>query len=107
MAYWEEVKDASRYYVHLEIGHGNNDEMEYQEIKLVECDRHTKTFSFQGLSKINRTYPNYLDMTNKGYETGLNYYIYVEAENKDGNIIDKSEKVMQKVVTFRDGYCVK
>ena len=36
--------------------------------------------------------------------TGLNYYVFVEAENKNGKIIAKTDKIIGKVYVLANGY---
>lgn len=100
MVYWDEVENASRYFVHLMIGNATGPDVSYKEIKLVECDRHTKFYSFYGLAMIDKT--AYNGMYASG-DTGLNYFVYVEAEDKDGKIISTSSKQIGHVLMFRDG----
>lgn len=100
MVYWDEVENASRYFVHLLIGDTRGVDVTYKEIKLVECDRHTKFYSFYGLAMINKTAYKGVYASN---DTGLNYYVYVEAEGKDGNIISTSPKSIGKTLMVRDG----
>ncbi len=111
MVYWDEEKEAARYYVHLLIGdkHKAFDLSgrvqttgieTYQEIGLVEVDRNTKYYSFNNLAKIDKVRNN-----NNGLSpTGKNYYVYVEAEDKNGKIISKTDKVCAIVETFSNTY---
>ena len=110
MVYWDEEKDAARYFVHLLIGDENvtkeiinyrdnkvKKRVEtYQEIDLVEVERSKKYYTFANLAKIDvvRNHNNDLD------STGKNYYVFVEAEDKNGKIIAKTEKVCAIVETF-------
>ena len=107
MVYWDEEKEAARYYVHLLIGDKHQTFNlsgrvqttgieTYQEIGLVEVDRNTKYYSFNNLAKIDkvRKYENGLSPTSK------NYYVYVEAEDKNGKIISKTDKVCAVVETL-------
>lgn len=98
MIYWNEVENAARYYVHLLIGESYsgaendiNSGVKFQEIDLVEHDKFTKYHSFINLAKI--------DYNNRE-KTGINYYVYVEAEDRDGKIIDKTWKTRVVVETF-------
>lgn len=118
MVYWDENLDAARYYVHLLIGDKHRNEVyengrmttkfgkeTFQEIALVEVERNIKYHSFINLAKIDQLEPS----ANSGYrmtgiETGLNYYVVVEAEDKAGIIIDKSSKLLGKVYTMVNGY---
>lgn len=118
MVYWDENLDAARYYVHLLIGDKHRNEVyengrmttkfgkeTFQEIALVEVERNIKYHSFINLAKIDQLERS----ANSGYrmtgiETGLNYYVVVEAEDKAGIIIDKSSKLLGKVYTMVNGY---
>lgn len=107
MVYWKEVNDASRYYVHLLIGNRiriaefeEKFEIRYQEIKMVECDRFTKTYSFKDLSPINKVTSSCC-ITNS--ETSYNYYVFVEAENKEGKIIETSNKILGRIAILKEG----
>lgn len=122
MVYWDEEKNAARYYVHLLIGdkHLENKIVNgrittisgketFQEIALVEVERNIKYYSFTNLGKIDQEYPQermrpgYCGYS-KDYTTGMNYYIYVEAEDKNGNIISKSDKVKGSIFVLEHGY---
>ena len=72
----------------------------YHEIGLVEVDRNTKYYSFNNLAKIDKVRNN-----NNGLSpTGKNYYVYVEAEDKNGKIISKTDNVCAVVETFSNTY---
>ena len=118
MVYWDEVSDASRYYVHLLIGDKHKtmelingmrkavykDET-YQEIAVVEVERNIKYHSFFNLAKINEGEPGACKWGRvAATDTGKNYYIYVEAEDKKGDIINKSDKVVGDVYVMSNGY---
>ena len=79
MVYWSANDNAATYRIHLLIIHdGNGNDL---EIAIVEKDRFTKYHSFLGLGSIERD--------SYGY-TGCHYGIFVEAEDRNGNIIDKT-----------------
>ena len=122
MVYWDEEKDAARYYVHLLIGdkHFTRDIINgrqtlvkgketYKEIAIVEIERNIRYYSFNNLGKIDQQYPDER-MSNcnlcysKDYSTGKNYYIYVEAEDKNGKIISKSNKEKGSVFVLENGF---
>ena len=122
MVYWDEEKDAARYYVHLLIGdkHLTRDIISgrqtlvkgketYKEIAIVEIERNIRYYSFNNLGKIDQQYPDER-MSNgnlcysKDYSTGKNYYIYVEAEDKNGKIISKSNKEKGSVFVLENGF---
>lgn len=111
MVYWDEVKEAARYYVHLLIGdkHLYKDGYNlkstgetFQEIAVVEVNRDIKYYSFVNLAKIDEYHQNWSG-TNE-YSSGKNYYIYVEAEGKNGEIITKSERIKGIVYHMIAGY---
>lgn len=121
MVYWNEVKNAVRYYVHLLIGDKHQEKEIIQgmqtyvygketflEIAVVEIEWNIKYYSFTNLAKIEQEYPperlrHRKDGYSRDYSTGKNYYIYVEAEYKNGNIIFKSEKVEGSVFVSEHG----
>ena len=122
MVYWDEEKDAARYYVHLLIGdkHFTRDIINgrqtlvkgketYKEIAIVEIERNIRYYSFNNLGKIDQQYPDErmrhgLLGYSKDYSTGKNYYIYVEAEDKNGKIISKSNKEKGSVFVLENGF---
>lgn len=109
MVSWDEVKEAARYHIHLYIGDWhrhteiingyrqvvNAKKQEIKEIALVDVDRNFKYYSFKGLAKI------HFELSSSGSgvasvcrtETGRNYLIKVEAEDRNGEIIDSSEMI--------------
>lgn len=116
MVYWEEVKEAAQYYVHLLISDRNRrqevqngqarwveDEEKIQEIALVAVERNTKYYSFTNLARIDRRQVYRYDRGNCEEETGRHYYIYVEAEDREGKIIDRCDKICCQVKEMRDG----
>jgi hypothetical protein len=105
MAYWSEVKNTASYNVTLYI---NN-----QAISKKINPRTELYCTFNGLAAIDgitdntiatavRTEGWSIDGDNRylGKNSGLDYYIKVEAEDRDGNIIEKSEKVKCEVREF-------
>lgn len=111
MVYWDEVEDAARYYVHLFIGKTNEQTkiITYKEIALVDVERNFKYYSFKGLSRINESY-GYIGRVDGGFtgssygfrKTNLDYYVKVEAEDRKGNVIDKSDKCLGRPHAFSD-----
>lgn len=113
MVYWDEVKNAAVYHVHLFIGDWNrrrevvygrltvvqDKKQKMQEIALIDVDRNCKYCSFKNLARIHFTY------SGMGIEkTGLEYYVLVEAEDRQGNVIDSSDKVRGRVLSMDNGY---
>ena len=98
MVCWDEVEDAAGYIVHLLIGIENTqkEETNYKELACIDVDRHTKYYTFKGLAKIN-------DFSNN--EKEINYWTYVEAENKFGEVISKSVKIIGEVYISGILYC--
>lgn len=119
MAYWDKVEDAAIYYVHLFIGEKytepkmvagrmtsiKTEKEAYKEIATIEVPRNITYYSFLNLAKIDQNKPS----TSGGYrcsgtQTGRNYYIYVEAEDRMGNTISKTDKVLGQVYIMVNGY---
>ena len=113
----DEVKNAAVYHVHLFIGDWNrrieivngiqtvveDKKQKMQEIALIDVDRNYKYCSFKNLARIHVTDTS----TTYGCmrkETGLEYYVLVEAEDRQGNIIDSSDKVSGRVLSMDNGY---
>lgn len=116
MVYWEEIKEAAQYYVHLLIGDINKHEEfkdgryeiveepeKRQEIALICVERNIKYYSFTDLARIDRRSVYKYNVGRCEEETGRNYYIFVEAENREGKIIDKCEPICCKVKEMMDG----
>ena len=117
MVYWEELKQAAQYHVHLLIGDKNRhkeyqngylrlveEKEKFQEIALIDTDRTIKYHSFINLAKIDKELvfgPGYGDGVLE--DTGRSYYIFVEAEDREGNILDKSEMIKCRVKEMLDG----
>lgn len=122
MVYWDEEPNAARYYVHLLIGNKHltrkvingmqtlvQGQETFNEIALVEVERNIRYHSFNNLGKIDQKHPDErmrhgLRGYSNDYSTGKNYYIYVEAEDKNGKIISKSEKVIGTVFVLENGF---
>lgn len=119
MAYWDKVEDAAVYYVHLLIGEFRQElkfvenrfittkaeKATYKEIATFEVPRNIAYHSFLNLAKIDQNKPT----SSGGYrcsgsQTGRNYYIYVEAEDRMGNTISKTDKVLGQVYIMVNGY---
>ena len=119
MAYWDKVEDAAIYYVHLLIGEKHTEskiiagrvtsikteKVTYKEIATIEVPRNITYHSFLNLAKIDQNKPT----SSGGYrcigsQTGKNYYIYVEAEDRMGKTISKTDKVLGQVYIMVNGY---
>ncbi len=100
MAYWEEIKEAAAYHVHLLVGDRNKrregqqfvfDEEKFGELALIDVPRNLKYHSFTDLAPIHLNKTNYYGTTDRG--SGREYYIVVEAEDRAGNIIAQSDRI--------------
>ena len=107
MVYWEEIKEAAQYHVHLLIGDLNrhqecqdgeqrwvDEKEEFQEIALIDVERTIKYHSFVDLARIDRQLVYRYDSGYVQEGTGRNYYIFVEAEDREGKIIEKTDKIV-------------
>lgn len=117
MVYWDEVKNAAAYHVHLFIGDWNrrkevvngiqtvveDKKQKMQEIALIDVDRNYKYCSFKNLARIHVTHTSGIHGIRRE-ETGLEYYVLVEAEDRQGNVIDSSDKVSGRVLSMDNGY---
>lgn len=108
MAYWSEVENTASYNVTLYINK--------QAISKRINPRTELYCTFNGLAAIDgitkntissaaSSTVNYVVIGNRGYNSGpthsgLDYYVDVVAEDRDGNIIEKSEKVKCTVREF-------
>ena len=115
MIYWDEVDEAANYYVHLLVGekaYRRNNDNEYEtsvvikkshevfvdfkastkEIALIQVERNIKYYTFKDLGIITKSYrvENILSVT----VPDRFYCLYVEAENRQGEIIDSSNKII-------------
>ena len=83
MVYWNKIEDSARYYVKLYIEEKESYSKKTfeQELETVEIDRNKFYHTFQGLARF--------------YKQGMefNYFIEVLAENRNGQIIARSQKV--------------
>ena len=113
MVYWDEVKGATKYHIHLLIGEKHQktkksggkvtvleEKLDYKEIETVELPKTSRYFSFNNLAKIDQEEPNGEDT---GAETGKNYYVLVEAEGKNKTIISSSSRVLGLVYILKNG----
>lgn len=100
MAYWKEIKEAAVYHVHLLVGDRNKrrqnqsfifDEEKFSELALIDVPRNLKYYSFTDLAPIHLNKTEYYGTTDRG--SGREYYIFVEAEDRFGNIIASSQRV--------------
>lgn len=116
MVYWEEIKQAAQYHVHLLIGDKNrhqeiqngqqrwvDEKEEFLEIALIDIERTIKYHSFTDLARIDRQLVYRYNTGNVQEDTGRNYYIFVEAEDREGKIIDKTDKIICHVKEMWNG----
>ncbi len=111
MAYWNKIDNATRYIVKLKIQTTTVETVrvspnpkclntkqikkkEMQEIACLEKDRLTYYHTFTGLAVI-----SYEIINNCRYSTGKTYVVAVEAEDRDGKIIAKSDDISAEVIT--------
>lgn len=123
MAYWNKIENAAIYYVHLLIeekqkvrqivaGRATSnwiDKETCKEIATIEVERNIAYYSFLNLAKIENNASNsnsgYYNRGyyNEGNQSETHYYIYVESENRMGDTIAKSDKVLGQVYVIRNG----
>ncbi len=118
MVFWEKVENAAQYIIHLLIESAicpERTEGGYPRVRTIPqytpkflFDKHKSNVAGDAVSQeINvitvsreRTYFTFDDLVsiarNKSTNnvTGYNYYVFVEAEDRQGNIIDKSTNVL-------------
>lgn len=82
MVWWKKLNDAALYTIRLFI---NQD-----EIDVITKERTTSYHSFVNMARIDR-------LSDYGNSTGLNYYITVVAEDREGKIIAASDSITAKV----------
>ena len=82
MVWWKKINDAALYTIRLFI---NQD-----EIDVITKERTTSYHSFVNMAKIHQT-------SDYGSSTGLNYYVTVVAEDREGKIIAASDSIIAKV----------
>ena len=82
MVWWKKINDAALYTIRLFI---NQD-----EIDVVTKERTTSYHSFVNMARIHQT-------SDYGSSTGLNYYVTVVAEDREGKIIAASDSITAKV----------
>ena len=100
MAYWDEVPNTAVYTIKLFI----NEKMISRKIN----ERTELYCSFNGLAPIDGTtysvIPRDVPVSIGGYRgsshSGLDYYVQVEAEDRNGKILEQSEKVKCSVKTL-------
>jgi len=117
MIFWEKVEEVAQYVVHLMIeskicppvtyGNGYRAESRDKFIHEFLADKHQSNDMFDTVSQeINtiivsreKTYYTFNDLISiskveANLDSGLNYKVFVEAEDRQGNIIDKSENIL-------------
>ena len=82
MVWWKKINDAALYTIRLFI---NQD-----EIDVVTKERTTSYHSFVNMARIHRA-------SDYGSSTGLNYYVKVVAEDREGKIIAASDSITAQV----------
>lgn len=81
MVWWKKINDAALYTIRLFI---NQD-----EIDVITKERTTSYHSFVNMARIHQT-------SDYGGSTGLNYYVTVVAEDREGKIIAASDSIVAK-----------
>lgn len=95
MVIWSDVKDAARYYVHLSFAIYNDSQyrtlVDEIELSSVEVERNKKYHTFLDILYVgsNHVMRYAKENVQRPY---YSYNAFVEAEDKNGNIIEKSEK---------------
>lgn len=95
MVIWSDVKDAARYYVHLSFAIYNN--LQYRtlvdeiELSSVEVERNKKYYTFPDILSVTSNHVMRHAKENV-QRPDFSYNVFVEAEDKNGNIIEISEK---------------
>jgi hypothetical protein len=82
MVWWKKINDAALYTIRLFI---NQD-----EIDVITKERATSYHSFVNMARIHQT-------SDYGSSMGLNYYVTVVAEDREGKIIAASDSITAKV----------
>ena len=67
------------------------DEEKFSELALIDVPRNLKYYSFTDLAPIHLNKSTYYGTTDRG--SGREYYIFIEAEDRAGNIIAASDQV--------------
>ena len=107
MVIWDKVDEAMRYFVHLKVtyfgANGGTDHSRdiktINDIKIIEVERNQLFYSFDKLAYLSNTsyhenrYGGVSSSWTDYYEC-KNYFVSVEAENKEGNIVDKSDDII-------------
>lgn len=107
MCYWNKIDNASQYILKLYVGTDASID-ECQEISTIFVDRYQAYYSFTNLGAIagdemKPRIPHYPvvviggSSSVKNNTTGYNYYVLVEAEDKYGDTIAKSELTIGKI----------
>ena len=82
MVWWKKINDAALYTIRLFINQ--------EEIDVITKERTTSYHSFVNMAKIHQT-------SDYGSSTGLNYYVTVVAEDREGKIIAASDSITARV----------
>ena len=82
MVWWKKINDAALYTIRLFINQ--------EEIDVITKERTTSYHSFVNMARIHQT-------SDYGSSTGLNYYVTVVAEDREGKIIAASDSITAKV----------
>lgn len=107
MVIWDKVENAVRYFVRLKVADYGadgrsvkpNQIQSIETIKTVEVERNQLYYSFVNLAHISNTVHHdnsyrYGGSSWTDYLECKNYFVSVEAESKDGKVIDKSDDII-------------
>ena len=106
MVYWKEVPNAASYRVRLFVGEnvaidlGNNssrNEVQYTEIAVIDVPRNIRYHTFKDLAWIESKADPHGTFPGASKATGKWYCISVEAEDRAGEIIEKTDKIVGKL----------
>ena len=100
MVWWKQVDETARYLVHLYIAEKN---VKF-EIACVVKDRNTLYHTFTDLAVISKVEDDYTYIgvgSPEDNETDYNYYVIVEAEDRNGNVLAKSKYTDLEPLTYK------
>ena len=100
MIYWEQNNKAAQYIVYLYIGAKKKEygAIAYQKIDEIYIAKSKTYHTFMDLVDISKKIDSSSGIASTYYKTTyLNYYVEVAAEDKFGDIIDKSELMLMTI----------
>lgn len=90
MVWWKKFDDAACYTLRLYVGKG----IIYNEIDVITKERQTAYHSFLNLPQTDTNHPVYGSVKNA---SAFHYYVSLEAENRQGEIVARSGKIKVEV----------